>query len=72
MLDRISRLTDIIPDEKTAIFITSQVNRLYYSDFLSSSGALLVTKNKTLLLVDFRYFEAASKKCDGIEVICYK
>lgn len=33
--------------------------RMYFSGFHSTDGTLLVTKNETLLIVDFRYIEAA-------------
>ena len=35
--------------------------RMYFSGFHSTDGTLLVTKDETLLIVDFRYIEAAEK-----------
>lgn len=73
MLDRLNKLRDIIPDCSTAILITSDVNRFYYSSFRSSAGAVMITKNTATLLVDFRYAEAAQKSADNyVSVVCYK
>lgn len=55
----IQRLQDFLPDEQTAALVTSEVNRRYLSGFPSSAGAVLVTKKLALLLLDFRYYEAA-------------
>ena len=73
MLDRIEKLRGIIPDDKTAVLITSDINRFYYSGFKSSAGAVLVTADSVTLLVDFRYIEAATKTAfNHIDVVCYK
>ena len=55
-------LQAFLPDEQTAALVTSDVNRRYLSGFASSAGAVLVTKKRSLLLLDFRYYEAASKR----------
>ncbi len=57
----VERLQAFLPDEKTAALVTSDINRRYLSGFESSAGAVLVTKNRAVLLLDFRYFEAATK-----------
>ena len=61
MPDKIQKLREFLSDENTALLITSDVNRLYFSGFKSSAGAMFVTKDKAYLLVDFRYFEATYK-----------
>ena len=72
MLDKIQKLREFLSDENTAILITSDVNRFYFSEFKSSAGAMFVTKDKAYLLVDFRYYEAAVKTVPkDIEVLCY-
>lgn len=55
-------LQAFLPDEQTAALVTSDVNRRYLSGFESSAGAVLVTKKRSILLLDFRYYEAASKR----------
>lgn len=63
-------LRDFLPDERTAALVTGEVNRRYLSGFPSMAGAVLVTKNRFLLLLDFRYFEAASKRVEPpLEVV---
>jgi len=42
-----------------AILLTSYYSRLYYSSFSSSAGYVLITKENTYLIVDFRYYEMA-------------
>ncbi len=72
MVERIKKVRDLISDKDTAILITSDVNRFYFSGFRSSAGAVFVTKNSVSLLVDFRYAEAARNCADNnVDVICY-
>ena len=58
----LEKLRAFLPDEQSAALITSEVNRRYLSGFPSSAGAVVVTCDKALLLLDFRYYEAASKR----------
>lgn len=69
-LTAIEALQAFLPDEQTAALITSDVNRRYLSGFASSAGAVLVTKARVRLLLDFRYFEAASRRVQPpVEVV---
>ena len=68
-MDRIKRLSQMLPEDVDAALITSDVNRQYYTGFVSSAGALLVTKEKAVLLLDSRYIEAGSKKVTDAEVV---
>ena len=61
MMTAIQRIQDFLPDETTAALVTSDVNRRYLSGFSSSAGAILVTKNRSVLMLDFRYYEAATR-----------
>ena len=70
MIDRITKLKSLLPDEKFAVLITSDENRVYFSSFRSSAGAVLVTKNSATLFVDFRYYLAAKAQA-CIDVVCY-
>jgi len=66
----IEALQAFLPDEQTAALITSDVNRRYLSGFASSAGAVLVTKTRVRLLLDFRYYEAACKRVQPpVEVV---
>jgi len=67
---KLERIRELLPDEHTAALVTSGVNRRYLTGFASSAGAVLITKSKALLLLDFRYFEAAQKAVQPpIEVV---
>lgn len=51
-----------------AALITSEINRLYFTGFKSSAGLVLVTRDESYFIVDFRYYEAAAKKVKGVKV----
>lgn len=61
MMTAIQRIQEFLPDETSAALVTSDVNRRYLSGFSSSAGAILVTKNRSVLMLDFRYYEAATR-----------
>lgn len=69
---RIDSLKAAINSVDEALLITNEVNIGYFTGFFHSEGALLVTQDKTWLLVDFRYHEAAQKKSHACEVICFQ
>lgn len=48
-----------------AIYITSEINQRYITDFNFSDGSVLITKEKSYVLTDFRYIEAARAKVKG-------
>ena len=50
-------------DKNTAALITTNDNRFYLSGMRSSAGTVLVTPENAYLIIDFRYFEKASKTC---------
>ncbi len=68
-MDRIKRLAHDLPEDMDAALIPSEVNRRYYTGFVSSAGALLVTREKAVLLLDSRYVEAGGKKVTDAEVV---
>ncbi len=56
--------------EIDAILVTSQKNRYYFTGFSSTAGYLLIMKNATEFITDFRYGEMAEPlKKDGINVV---
>ncbi len=65
---RINNLRSQLKKSQAAL-ILSEVNRLYFSMFSSSAGAILVTENRAVFLTDFRYFEKACREVDDLEVI---
>ena len=52
-----------------AALILSRNNRLYFSGFDSSDGAILFTQKETYFLVDFRYYEAARSKVKNMKIV---
>ena len=52
-----------------ALFVVSHENRRYLTDFPSSDGYLLITKNDAVLFVDSRYIEAAQNNARGCDEI---
>lgn len=58
--------------ENEAVIITSSCNRLYFTAFNSSAGTVVITEKTAYLLIDFRYFEKASKTVVGCEVVLCK
>lgn len=51
-----------------AFLVTSDVNRFYYTGFESSAGVVLITSERAVLLIDFRYVEKAKATVDACEV----
>lgn len=52
-----------------ALFITSAVNRRYMTGFTGSSGYVLVTQERAVLMTDFRYMTQAPQQAADFEVI---
>ncbi|MGL5972509.1 MAG: aminopeptidase P family protein [Oscillospiraceae bacterium] len=55
------KLIEMLPQNVDAAIITSDINRLFLTDVKSSAGFYIVTREKSYLLVDFRYIEMATK-----------
>lgn len=54
--------------ELDALYLTSGPNRFYATGFMSSAGAVVVTKDDAVFFTDFRYIEAAQKAVTGARV----
>lgn len=52
-----------------ALLIGSQYNRQYISGFSGSSGYVLITGSKSILLTDFRYTVQAASQATGFEIV---
>ncbi len=68
-MDRISKLKNILPQEVDCVIVTSDYNRHYFTGMRSSAGTLLITKEKTYFIIDFRYIELAKRTVRNAEVI---
>jgi Xaa-Pro aminopeptidase len=72
MNNRLSALVMLLPQNVDAALIISETNRRYFTGFVSSLGYLFVTREKSVLLVDSRYEEAARKTAVDCEVVRFQ
>ncbi len=68
-MSRISFIADKLSDNRQATLITSDISRHYLCGFKSSAGIILITKEKSYLLIDFRYHEKAKEAVKDCEVV---
>ena len=69
MEERIAQLQRSMPEDVDGALIVSEVNRRYYTGFPSSAGTLLVSRREAVLIIDFRYYEAACERISGCRVV---
>ncbi|UFT98832.1 Xaa-Pro peptidase family protein [Radiobacillus kanasensis] len=55
--------------EIDGLMITNSFNRRYVTKFTGTAGIVLISKEKSLLLTDFRYMDQATKQAKGFEVV---
>lgn len=67
LIKRIEEIQSILETNQAAL-IKSAANRLYFTGFGSSAGAVIITKKRALFLIDFRYFEKAKQQVKHIDV----
>lgn len=66
---RLERLRAVLAQEGVpALLVGSPYNRRYLSGFWGTAGYVLITAERQLLLVDFRYVEQAREQAPGFEV----
>ena len=63
------RLLDTIAPEVDGVFVSSELNIFYLTNFDYTDGFVLVTRNKSYVITDFRYAEAAKEKSTRTIVI---
>lgn len=68
-MNNIKKLFENFPIDSDLLLITSEINRRYFSGMKSSAGVLAVFKDKSYLLIDFRYYEKACTIVSDCEVI---
>lgn len=68
-MNRLEQLFEELPDDSECALITSDVNRRYFTGMKSSDGLVAVFRDKTYLLIDFRYIEKARATVTAAEVI---
>ncbi len=68
-MDKIAKLQRVMPFGMGAAIFRDGANRFYLTGMKSSAGAVLVTKERAWLIIDFRYLEEAEKKVRNCIVI---
>lgn len=71
-MEKLQRLFEKLSSGIDVAFITSDINRRYFSGMKSSAGTVIAFREKAYLLIDFRYFEKASATVKSCEVILLK
>ena len=70
-MNKIENLVKLMPQDVDAVLVRGQINRFYFTNFDSTEGAVIVTKNGAFLLLDARYFEMAKNEVKGMEIVCF-
>ena len=68
-MNRIEKLIELLPKEIDCAIISSEINRRYFTGMKSSAGVVVVFKEKSYLIIDFRYIEKAKATVKNSEVI---
>lgn len=70
IMDRLEQVKQLLSDKHLdALVVLSDFNRRYLSQFTGTSGALIITPEKRILLTDFRYMDQASQQATEFNVI---
>ncbi|RTE09724.1 M24 family metallopeptidase [Paenibacillus whitsoniae] len=70
---RIERLRQVMQQQELpALLITNAYNRTYVTGFTGSSGYVLITGERAILLTDFRYMTQAPQQAKLFEVVEHK
>ena len=69
---KLKKLAVKLPDSSTGALVRHEKNLYYLTGFANSEGTLLITRDCSYLLVDFRYGEAAQKQVTNCQVVVYK
>ncbi len=70
MKERVSSLRQLMSENRLdGVFAYSHENRRYISGFTGSTGYIVIGKNITEFITDFRYMEQAALQCEGFEVV---
>lgn len=72
MINTISKVNNIIPQDFDGVLITSPSDLVYLTDLVGVEGFILVTRDTATLYTDGRYVETAEKNIDFMEVALLK
>lgn len=68
-MNRFERLFAELPEDVECVLITSDINRRYFTGMKSSAGTVVAFRDKSYLIIDFRYIEKARSTVKSAEVI---
>ena len=68
--ERVSNLQSKLTDGE-AFLVTSPSNRFYLTGFNSSAGTVVITREKAVFFIDFRYFEKAKQTVKSCSVALF-
>ncbi len=69
-MTRLEKLKAALPAGVDGLLVSSEINQRWLTEFNYTDGYVLVTREKSYLVTDFRYTEAAEKECaPGFEVV---
>lgn len=70
MSNRIDKFRDkLIEKELDGAISYKPENRRYLSGFTGTAGYVVITKDRSIFITDFRYVEQAKEQCKGYEII---
>ncbi len=69
MNNRLLNLQNKLDLNITGCIIESDINRKYFLNFSSTAGTLIITKEKSFFIIDFRYIEKAKREIKNCEII---
>lgn len=69
-MTRLEKLKAALPEGVDGLLVSSEINQRWLTGFAYTDGYVLVTREKSYLVTDFRYTEAAVRECaPGFEVV---
>ncbi|MCX6004069.1 MAG: Xaa-Pro peptidase family protein [Chloroflexi bacterium] len=72
-MDRIQEVRTLLnSNDLDCMLVGSAANRRYLSGFTGSAGWLIISENRAIIAVDFRYVEQAKKETNGLDVFFIK
>lgn len=71
-MNRINRVIDILNDNNLdSLIIVDPSNRRYLTGFTGSNGILIISKNRNVLITDYRYEEQARIQASHVDIVLH-
>ena len=69
IMNRIDALIKNLPTNVDCVLVTSDYGRYYFTGLRSSAGTLVITREESYFIIDFRYIEKATATIKNAQVI---